>query len=370
MSSSGSFDRLTALISGAAAVVSEVELDTLLRRLVTEARSATGARYAALGVLGEHGVLTDFIHEGLDADQAARIGELPSGKGVLGTVIRENKTIRVETIGDHPDSFGFPPHHPPMTSFLGVPISVGSEAFGNLYLTDKEGGFTDDDVVLVEALSRIAGSAVQTARLHDRLRRLAVTEDRARIARDLHDSVIQDLFAVGLSLQSVSARVGDLGASEVLDDSVDRLDDAVEALRAFIFQLQDHSRTPTALDEVLQDLIARMGSAYPSTVTLEYEVESPIEPDLEDEIVKIITEALSNALRHSDADTVQVYMGTTRDTWVLRVSDDGHGFDIEGVEFGLGLLNMKTRAAKTGADFSLVSNYGEGTTVTAAGPLT
>src|SRR5690606_17885133 len=107
----------------------------------------------------------------------------------------ENMTIVLEAISDHPDSVGFPANHPAMISFLGVPVAVADRSFGNLYLTDKEGGFNDDDVVAIEALSRIAGAAVQTARLQSRLRRLAVVEERQRIARDLHDSVIQDLFA-------------------------------------------------------------------------------------------------------------------------------------------------------------------------------
>ena len=115
-----------------------------------------------------------------------------------------------------------------MRSFLGVPVAAGGRAFGNLYLTEKEGGFTDDDVMLVEALSRIAGSAVTTARLQERLRSMAVGEDRERIARDLHDSVIQDLFAVGLALQGIAERVTDPTAASTIEESVDRLDLVVE----------------------------------------------------------------------------------------------------------------------------------------------
>jgi GAF domain-containing protein len=200
-------DRIASLISGAAAVVGEADLGDLLRRLVAEARSATGARYAALGVLGEHGVISEFIYEGVDEATARIIGHLPTGRGVLGTVIRENTTIVLERISDHPDSYGFPPGHPHMSTFLGVPVAVEDSAFGNLYLTDKKGGFDDNDVVLIQALSRIAGAAVHTSRLQGRLRSLAVVEERNRIARDLHDSVIQDLFAVGLGLQSLAARL-------------------------------------------------------------------------------------------------------------------------------------------------------------------
>jgi signal transduction histidine kinase len=362
-----SVDRLAGLIEAAAAVVGESELDTVLRRLVKEAMSATGARYAALGVLGDHGVLSDFIYEGISDHQAEEIGDLPRGRGVLGTVIRERRTIRVDSIEEHPDAYGFPDHHPAMGSFLGVPVSAGAAAFGNLYLTEKEGGFTDEDVVFIEALSRIAGSAVQTARLQGRLRQVAIVEDRERIARDLHDSVIQDLFAVGLGLQSVSGRVTDKGVSSVLDESVDRLDDAVESLRAFIFELHVMADSPAALDENLQELISRMGSAYPSEVTLDIEIDDSLDPELEEELVKIVTEALSNALRHADASHVMVVTKAVDGHWSVKVVDNGVGFNLEETMPGMGLLNLKTRASKLGATYSIESQPGTGTTVEVKG---
>jgi len=367
MSGQPSVDRLAALIEAAAAVVGEVDLDTVLHRLVKEALSATGAKYAALGVLGDHGVLSEFIHEGLTESQAALIGALPTGRGVLGTVIREKRTIRIDSIGEHPDAHGFPDHHPPMNAFLGVPVSAGAAAFGNLYLTEKPGGFTDEDVVFVEALSRIAGSAVQTARLQGRLRHVAITEDRERIARDLHDSVIQDLFAVGLGLQSVSSRVADESVSSVLDESVDRLDDAVEALRSFIFELQGMANSPAALDESLQELVSRMGSAYPSEVTLDIETDNSLDPGLGEELVKIVTEALSNALRHADASQVTVVTKAVDGRWSVKVVDNGVGFNLDETASGMGLLNLKTRASKLGAAYSIESIPGVGTTVEVTG---
>ena len=368
MSSSSSVDRLPALIEAAAGVVGELDLERVLDRLVTEAAHATGARYGALGVLGEHGVLAEFRHTGLTKEETARIGALPTGHGVLGTVIRESRTIVVDEIENHPDSYGFPPNHPPMRSFLGVPVVAGGKAFGNLYLTEKPGGFTEEDVSFVEALSRIAGSAVNTARLQERLRMLAVVEDRERIARDLHDSVIQDLFAAGLGLQGISERVQDTSAAAALDDAVDRLDDAVETLRAYIFQLKTPPDTRPALDERLQELVVRMGSAYPSNVHLELDITDIDDDNLEDQILRIVTEALSNALRHSAGNNIDVNVETGSDGISIRVTDDGIGFDTRSPTTGMGLANIAARAEKIGGALTLRSQPGDGLVVEVVAP--
>ena len=363
MPASAALNRISSLIEGAAGVVGETDLEHLLRRLVTEARSATGAPYAALGVLGRHGVLSDFIYEGIDDARATVIGHLPTGRGVLGTVIRENETIVLDAISDHPDSVGFPPNHPEMISFLGVPVAVGEQAFGNLYLTDKEGGFTDDDVVVIEALSRIAGAAVQTERLQARLRNVAILEERQRIARDLHDSVIQDLFAVGLGLQSLSSRLSDEDATHLLNDSVDRLDFSVNALRDYIFELKQSPHTLLPLGERLQELVSRMGSAYPARVRLTIE-EVAAEPTSNDEdLLLLASEALSNALRHSNATSVEVTLNVTDEASILEVRDDGTGFEVERQSRGMGLANMRARSVSLGGELTVTTSPGEGTTI-------
>jgi signal transduction histidine kinase len=356
-------DRITGLISAAAAVVGETDLEHLLRRLVSEARVATGAPYAALGVLGEHGVLSDFIYEGIDDSRARMIGHLPTGRGVLGSVIRENITIRLDAISDHPDSVGFPDHHPPMITFLGVPVAVADRSFGNLYLTDKDGGFTDEDVVVIEALSRIAGTAVQTERLQARLRGLAVVEERQRIARDLHDSVIQDLFAVGLGLQTLSTRVDDESAVAVLDDSVDRLDQSVDTLRDYIFELKQNPSDSLPLAERLQELVSRMGSAYPARVRLTVEGAGRDPSRRDEDLTLLASEALSNALRHAGAENVSVILDTVEGGVLMVIADDGSGFDPEQIRRGLGIANMKARAESLGGEFEIDSAPGSGTTV-------
>lgn len=361
MNDTAAVDRLSTLIGSAAAVVGEVDLGEVLRRLITEAMSATGARYAALGVIGEHGVLSDFLFEGIDPDLAAEIGHLPTGRGVLGTVIREKEPLILESISDHPDSYGFPPNHPPMTNFLGVPITAGDSTFGNLYLTDKKGGFTDEDLGVVEALSHIAGAAIQTARLQERLRLVAVVEDRQRIARDLHDSVIQDLFAVGLGLQGLTRRIDDPDTARLVDDAVDRLDTSVNSLRRYIFELKDPTHPALGLDERLQDLVSRMGSAYPSAVRLSLDWLGPTNAD--DEIVMVVQEALSNSLRHAESDWVEITLTDDDENVVIQVIDNGIGFDASDVAGGMGIANMRSRVQRLGGVMTIDSAKGEGTRI-------
>lgn len=354
---------LAPLIAEAASIEGEADLTRLLRTLVSEVMTATEAPYVALGVIGEHNLLSDFVFEGITEEEAERIGRLPTGHGVLGTVIRENQTIIVDSISEHPDSVGFPEHHPPMEAFLGVPISVGGEAFGNLYLTDKEGGFTEEDVAVVQAMSRIAGAAVRTAKLQMRLHRVALIEDRQRIARDLHDSVIQDLFAMGLGLQQLSSQVSDDHIADMLDRSIDTLDESVNTLRRYVSELRrPSSQSSGGLDVRVQTLVSRLGAVYPARVELSTDPFDEHESD--DEILLVVTEALSNSLRHSGAEKVEVNLVNSEEEIVIRVADNGIGFD-PGLarEGGMGLANMRTRVLGLGGDLTIDSRPGQGTTV-------
>ncbi len=161
-------DRLRGLVDAGIALSSELSLDDLLQKLAETAAALTGARYAALGVIDQSGTaLERFLHTGIDGDTAARIGELPRGRGILGALITDARPLLLESIADDPRSVGFPPHHPPMRGFLGVPILLRGRAFGNLYLTEKEGAFTPDDQNLVETLASQAAVAIENARLYE-----------------------------------------------------------------------------------------------------------------------------------------------------------------------------------------------------------
>src|SRR5829696_9799502 len=188
----------------------DLDLPAMLRRITQSAAELVDAQYAALGVLDDSRTrLSQFITVGIDDDTHRAIGNLPEGHGILGLLIVDAKPLRLPDLSEHPDSFGFPPHHPPMKSFLGVPIRLRDEVFGNLYLTDKATAevFTDVDEELVVGLAAAAGVAIENARLHNRLQEMGLVEDRERIARDLHDTVIQRLFATGMSLQGTARLV-------------------------------------------------------------------------------------------------------------------------------------------------------------------
>jgi signal transduction histidine kinase len=363
-------DRLTGLIEAASAVVGQTDLTAVLFKTVETAMELTGAPYGALGVLGEHGVLVEFLHAGMDPETAAKIGPPPQGRGLLGATTRSREPIRVDHIAEHPESSGFPAHHPPMDSFLGVPVRIAGRTFGNLYLTDKPGGFTRDDEQVMESLAVIAGSAVATARLQRRLRRLAVVEDRERIARDLHDAIIQDLFAVGLSLQAQSQRLEAGETKATLDQTVRRLDDAIAALRRFIFDLRPPVWSTRDLQREVAELTDRLADSYPANVSLSFSGDfSTVPQAVVEDALAVLTEATSNALRHSEAGSVEVTARVDPDALTLVVSDKGRGFDPGTRGHGMGLENLRTRAARAGGEATVLSAPGEGTTVRVVLPI-
>lgn len=356
------------LVKAAAAVAGQTELDAVLRTTIATAKEVTGAAFAALGVIGPHGTLTDFRYLGIDSDDAEDIGALPVGKGVLGTLMQDPSTIRLDSIADHEDSVGFPRNHPPMDRFLGVPIRAGNAVFGNLYLTDKPEPFDDEDQRLVEALAAIAGSAINAARLHDRLTQVALVEDRERIARDLHDAVIQDLFAVGLDLQALGLAIDDEPTADRIDRAVQRIDDAIASLRTFIFDL----RSMSALHADPVGAIRRMTARLTGSRSVKIEVTadnlgSPGARQLDD-AMQIVREAVSNALRHADPETVRVHLWRSESDLAVTIEDDGIGFDQKTAKRGMGLDNMRDRAIRHGGSITVDSTPGVGTRIAVSLP--
>src|SRR5581483_762186 len=238
------------LLDAVLSIASDLSLPVVLRRIVESACDLVSARYGALGVIGDDQRLSDFINVRMDAQTFRAIGTLPEGRGILGLLIVDPKPLRLRDLTTHPESFGFPPHHPAMRSFLGVPIRVREHVFGNLYLCEKQGAdeFSDSDEALVVALATAAGVAIENARLHERVSELAVIEDRERIARDLHDKVIQRLFATGMALQT-TARIAarpEVGAR--IAQAVDDLDETIREIRNTIFALHERTRRGLRVD--------------------------------------------------------------------------------------------------------------------------
>jgi signal transduction histidine kinase len=357
----GLFDAVVAISAG-------LDLSTTLQRIVEAAASLADAQYAALGVLDEgRTLLAEFITVGLDDETRARIGELPKGHGILGVLIADPRPLRLPDLREHPDTFGFPPGHPPMRSFLGVPIAVRGEVFGNLYLTDKRSQevFSDVDEELVVALAAAAGVAIDNARLHERVRDLALVEDRERIAMDLHDTVIQQLFAIGLSMQATARRVQDNEVERRLQAAVEDLDATIKRIRSTIFTLSAAMSSGGAeVRERVLALVAGVTASLPNRphVVFEGPVESVLPPNATEDLVAATRELLSNVVRHADAKTVDVVVAVADHGVLVRVEDDGVGIADEIPSgSGLGVRNLAHRAERLGGSFTLSTRERGGT---------
>ncbi len=342
---------LRQLLDAVMTVGSNLDLPSVLRHIIQSAVELVDARYGALGVVDESGTsLSQFITVGVDDETYQAIGVLPKGHGILGLLILEPKPIRLPDLHEHPDSFGFPPNHPPMKSFLGVPIRVRDQVFGNLYLTDKttDEVFTDIDEELVVALAAAAGVAIENARLHLRVRELALLEDRERIARDLHDTVIQRLFATGLRLQGAARLTDKPEVAERIIQAVDDLDLTVKHIRTAIFGLEASRRTAGGLRQRVLALTSEAAGAlgFDPHVLFRGPVDNTTE-QVAVELLTVLREALSNVARHARATEVQVDIVADGDV-TLRVVDDGGGLPAERRTAGRGVLNMQTRATALG----------------------
>jgi signal transduction histidine kinase len=512
-------DRLDGLVEAMLVVTSGLELDETLRTIVHTAIELVDARYGALGVRGHDHELVEFIYEGIDEAMREQIGHLPEGRGVLGVLIDDPKPIRLEHISHHAASVGFPPNHPPMRTFLGVPVRIRDEVFGNLYLTEKAGGqsFSEDDEVLVQALAAAAGIAIDNARLYAasktrqswieatrdigtellsgtdparvfrliadecrtlsgaeltlvavpidpeapagevdelvitatsgdgsptdlqtipidgtligkafvqrmpgrfdqlelvpgetastgpalvlplratdavagvlvavrgrgaqpftteqldmmsafadqaalawqlastqrQMRELSILTDRDRIARDLHDHVIQRLFAVGLALQGTIPRARAPEVQQRLTDCVDDLQEVIQEIRTTIFDLHGSSSGVTRLRQRLDEAIGQFATSDLRTTVQYTGPLSVVDAALADHAEAVVREAVSNAVRHARAATLTVTVAVADDL-CIDVVDDGRGIPADVT--GSGLTNLQRRAEDTGGQFSI-----------------
>jgi Signal transduction histidine kinase len=354
------------------AVAYDLDLTTLLQNVVDAAREMVGARYSAIGVLDPTGThLADFITSGLDDEQIARIGELPKGHGILGLFISDPAAIRLPDLAEHPASYGFPLDHPRMTSFLGVPLYTRGEVFGNLYLTDKRGGdaFSDIDEELAQGLAAAVSPAIENVRLHERTAELGVLADRERIARDLHDTVLQELFATGLAMQRTARRAEDPNVADLLNQHIDDLDHTIREIRTVIFGFNVTRSPASSLQREIVDLVEGSVRAlgFVPTVLFDGPVDSAVPGDVASELLPVLREALSNIARHAAAAHVDVRV-ITDNNLSLEVADDGRGFIVESGA-GNGLRNMRYRATVLGGHADIGPGPNGGTTLRWVVPL-
>ena len=390
--------KVQTLLEAVLVLSGEHELDTVLRRIVAGAATIAEAKYAALGIYNEAGAIESFIHHGMDDDTAARIGRLPDGHGLLGEVIVANGPIRLADLSADPRSGGFPPNHPPMRTFLGVPVGRGGRRYGNLYLTEKSDGgpFADQDEALVVAFAAFAVGAIESAQLvqAERARADAVADlatatervafkremlgeilnaqeaERARVSRDLHDDVGQALTSVLLGLRLVESA---LASDEVaLDDARRRTDDvralvadALRRTRKLAFDLRptilDDVGLVPALERLAQDMTAR-GDATVSFAAHGFG-EDRLPPEIETVVYRVVQEALTNITRHAGAATASITVIVAEGRVRALVEDDGVGFETDAVPTRghLGLKGMAERADLVGGTVELSSTTGTGT---------
>jgi signal transduction histidine kinase len=533
-------DRKDMLLEAGLTLASELSLPIVLQRIVDLAAQVADARYGALGVIGEDDTLVEFVTTGIGARQRRAIGDLPTGRGILGLLIHEPRPVRIKNIADHQLSVGFPANHPPMGSFLGAPVQAMGRVFGNIYLTEKRSGaefsqededalvvlatqagvaianatlyqevrsrerwldalrditnqvmrvsgessllesiaehardlagadaativttsgvagelvvaaaagarsgevrgqaipaegsvsgavmrsgeaMTFDDVSaddrayqpfihlggygsaifvplripagavgtlmvanskggrkltkrtgsLVESLAGAASVAIQYDRAQSELRKLGLLEERERIAKELHDGIIQSLFAVGMGLQGTALMSGSPETSKRIEHAVDELDGVIRDLRNYIFGLRPGTLADRQLDQALRELGEEMQAR--STGKVDVAIEASLAARLSSrstDIVQLTREALSNVARHARASRASVRLERRGTNAVLTIEDDGVGFEPGVDSGGNGMRNMRERAAKIGGQLEVLSSAGGGTTLRTEFPV-
>lgn len=366
------------LVEAGIAITSELSLDAILQTLVRIAADLTGARYSALGVIDSTGnKLVQFVTFGIDDEGRAAIGDLPSGRGILGVLITDARALRLDDLTRDPRSVGFPANHPPMRSFLGVPVMTRGIAFGNLYLAEKRpsGPFTEEDEEVTTLLAAQAAVAIQNAGSvqRDALRRAVAAQEaeRRRLARELHDETGQALTSILLGLSAVERA-----------ESADAAREATAALRELVVDtLQDVRRLavelrPSALDDFgLEPALQRLAQTTREGGALNVQVEARLgsgrlPPDVETAVYRLVQEAITNVVKHAAAEHVSVVVTRNVANVAVMIEDDGTGFDLAAAPGGgLGLLGMRERVELLDGSLRIDSSVGKGTTLLFELPL-
>ncbi|WP_052851652.1 GAF domain-containing sensor histidine kinase [Streptomyces avicenniae] len=380
---------LAAVSAALLAMNRTLEVRDVLQTIVRSARELLGARYAALGIPDGNGGFAQFLVDGISDRQWKAIGPLPRQHGILAAMLRSAAPVRLADVRLDPRFEGWPAAHPEMSHFLGMPVTDDGEVLGALFLAGKHGtpttrrppsgrqprtapddgcAFTAEDEELLRLLAEHAALALTNARLYERSRELTIADERARIAHELHDAVSQKLFSLRLTAQAAATllhRDPDRAAQELAQVAA-LAAEAAEELRAAVVELR-----PAALDEdgllaTLRAQINVLDRAHPAHVTLCCEEPRALPAAQEEAMLRVAQEALHNALRHASPTRVEVALTRRGTATVLRVADDGTGFDPEAVRARgrhLGLVSMRDRAAAVGGTLTVLSAPGTGCVV-------
>lgn len=364
-------DELSALDAATRGIAGVLDLERVLQLITDRVRDLAHAEYAALGIVDQEGGMERFITSGVTREERERIGPPPRGHGLLGVILHDPEPVRVHDIATDPRRYGFPRHHPEMHTLLGVPIGNKGRSIGRLYLTNKlpSGDFTEDDERMVKTFALHAGIAIENARLHEQVQRMAIVEERERIGRDLHDGIIQSIYAVGLSLEDVPELMEDEPdeARRRVERAVDSLDQSIRDIRNFIFGLR-----PELLEQAgLVGGLAALADEFRvnSMVDVDMEAsdvdESGLARELITQLLSIAREALSNIARHSKASRSTIHASTVDGVIRLTITDNGVGFDphLQRGPAHQGLINMRDRTAAIGGDLAIESEPDAGTRI-------
>lgn len=368
-------DALKAIHEAALILTSELSPTLVLERIVQSARTLVRAEYAALGIpdpIDMH--LIQFITVGISDEQRQRMGALPIGKGILGELLKPDaRTIRIRNIAEHPRSVGFPPHHPIMKAFLGVPIRSRNQLLGSLYLTDKLDApeFSQQDETIIETLASFAAIAIENARLYQQVQHVAVLEERERIGMDLHDGVIQSIYAVGLLLENSAFEI-----ESAPQDSQKHIQQAIEGLNTTIKDIRNyiHNLRPTRFIDIdlyraMTTLLNEFRKNTLADAILYYD--DRIGDTLSEETARvayhITQEAIANVAKHAAATRLEINTHLENGSLIVTIFDNGIGFVAQhphAERSGYGLSNIEARARSIGGIAIVQSEPGRGTTVT------
>ena len=364
--------QLAALSHAALTMTSDLSSEAVFQHVIDLARDVAGAQYSALAVLDANGNVESFLTSGISEEVRGRLGHPPTMKeGLLAVPIQNKMPLRVPSISGHPRSVGFPAGHPPMERFLGIPVVFQGKTVGQLYLTNEASAkeFSSEDEEVMTLFARQAAVAIENSRLYRQVQALAALEERERISRDLHDMVIQSLYALGLRLGNVvqTANTSPAQMAEQISYSVEKLDEVIRDLRVNILGLHLQVYYGKGLKQGLEDLVTefQLNAFVRVHMTLPDDLDRPLSSQQRVELLHVTREAMTNILKHAQAQEVTVGGNQTNELVKLVITDDGQGFDplAPRSKDRQGIRNMEARVLSAGGWMEISSILGEGTTV-------
>lgn len=382
---------LEALRAAALALTTELDLDSVLQRVVDLSRQLVDARYGALAVLAADGKrITRFLTSGVDETVRAAMGAAPEGHGLLGTMLSDGVAVRVEQIAADVRASGFPPAHPVMQNLVGVPIISKGKIFGNLYLADKlaepdgddsahvnarVSAFTPEDEQILQMFASQAAIAIENAQLYSENQQIAVLQERERIGMDLHDGVIQSIYAIGLLLDDARHRIDQEPdrVRAVIRTAIGGLNDVIKDIRNYIQDLRPQRFEGRDVRQGLEQLAKETRTDTMLRVQLAVEPEAAVACTARqaDEFLHIAQEALANVRKHARATAVVLEFGFNEGLLQMAISDDGVGLEMAQARHavGSGLRNMRERVRALNGQLRIDGAPGKGTRIVVQAPI-